>query len=403
MSTTVPIITRDETSTGGFTPETEFLTTRGPVRVDSLSVGDRVYALSGSTKLAKPKFVERIEKASFDGPLIALSGKRLDLRLHPTHQVLFTTKARPQPRYRRAENLTEQEYYHFVNDWQTPSGARVDTVDITEFVDEFEARATADVHGHTFRAALPDECEPSYVNSHTGYHFDPTAFKRYQSEIESVADEVSVRRGWKQRTQPYLFAGDDFVELLGWFITEGSVYWGEKRTAGIQLAQQTPRHRRRIEALLDRMGITPSVNERGFRFSSELYGILLESFCGSSSQTKRLPAFVWRLATEQQRLLLQTLLRGDGNDDGVYYTTSNRLAADMLRLCVEVGVKPGYTRRGKMWRLFTTSGQRRFRSSLNVSTVDVETSLYRVVVEDYESVFAGRNGRFQWVGASGVC
>lgn len=403
MPTQVPAITDDRVATGGFTPETELLTTRGPIRVDELSVGDRVYALNESARLAKPKFVKRIDRGPATEPLIEITGRRVNLRLHPTHRVLFATRGRPQPRFRQAGDLTQQEYYRFVNEWETPSGARVETVDITEFVDEYEARATTDDHGHTFRAALPDGCEPSYVNSHSGYHFDPTMFKRYQSDIESVADEVSVRRGRKRRTKPYLFAGDDFIEFLGWFITEGNVYRPpDRQTAEVKIAQETPTHHRRIAGLCDRMNLNPTVDERGFRFSSEVIGELLESLCGSSSHTKRLPSFVWRLATTQQRLLMETLVRGDGNERGMYFTASENLTADVLRLSVEVGMKPGYSRREDIWRVYTTKGQGGFRSSTNVSTVDVETSLYRVVVEDYGSVMAGRNGRFQWVGASGV-
>ncbi len=392
-----------DTDAGGFTPDTEVLTTKGPVKIADLSVGDRVYALNEAVGLVKPKLVRRIDTAPFEGELVTITGKRIDFRLHPAHRVLFQTKGLPIPRTRPAGELHETEYYRFVNTWETSGGARLETVDITDFVDEFEARATTDVHGHTFRAALPDGCDPSYVNSHSGYHFDPAVFKRYQAAIESVADEVSIRRRRRQRTQPYRFDGDDFIELIGWFVTEGSVYWGSaKQTATVQIAQETSVNRRRITSLFERMGISVSVNDRKFRFSSELFGILLESLCGSSSQTKRLPTFVWRLPTDQQRLLLETLLRGDGNEHRTYVTASERLARDVLRLCVEVGVKPRYSRRFKMWRLFLSRGNDGFRASVNVSTTPTQTVLYRLTVADYGTVLAGRNGRFQWIGVSNI-
>jgi DNA polymerase I len=388
---------------GGFVPETEIMTTAGPVNAAELTAGDRVYALSPTGGLVKPRILTGTDRVLHEGTVVEIGGKRVDLRLHPDHPVLYRTKSIRYPQVVRAAHLTQREYYRFINDWVTPDRPRLETVDITELVDEFEARAVTSDHGHTFRAALPEGCEPSYVNSHSGYHFDPEMFKRYQSVIESVADEVSVREGRKQRTVPYLFAGDDFIEFIGWYVTEGSVYWpAGKRTAQVQIAQDNPTHRRRIRALLDRMSLNVSINERRFTFGSSLFGQLLERLCGSGSESKRLPSFVWRLSTDQQALLLRTLLRGDGNVRGTYYTSSQQLAWDVLRLGVEVGVKPRYTRRNGMWQIYLREGNDGFRASKNVSTIERSTTLYQFTVEDYCAVLAGCDGRFQWVGVNSV-
>jgi DNA polymerase I len=229
-------------------------------------------------------------------------------------------------------------------------------------------------------------------------------FKRYQSAIELAADEVSVRERRNQRTHPYLFDGDDFIEFIGWFVTEGSVYWPEeKRTAQILVAQETPSHRRQIRALFRRMGLSFNETDKRFMFSSTLFGSLLESMCRADSRTKHLPRFVWRLPADQKRLLLNTLVAGDGNERGTYYTVSERLAYDVLRLALELGYKPRYTHRTNgCWQVFLSQGNDGFRSSTNVSTATSQMPLYRLVIEDYSAIIAGRNGRFQWVGVSGV-
>lgn len=100
--------------------------------------------------------------------------------------------------------------------------------------------------------------------------------------------------------------------------------------------------------------------------------------------------------------MLTTLLRGDGNERGTYYTSSDQLAADVLRLCLEVGVKPRYTRRNEMWRVYVRKGNNVFHSSKHVSTRDCQTTLRRLTVDDYSAVMAGRNGRFQWFSVSHV-
>jgi DNA polymerase I len=194
------------------------MTDTGPIRIEDLEPNARVYALNPMTGLVKLKSIADISIISNKRELVQLRGRGLDLRLHPSHPVLYRTKSIRWPRFVRAGSLSKREYYRFINSWSQPPGRSLETVDITDYLERFQARATTTAHGHTFRAALPEGCEPSYVNSHSGYHFDGPTFKRYQSAIESVAEEVSVREYRNQRTHPYCFGGDDFIEFVGWFI-----------------------------------------------------------------------------------------------------------------------------------------------------------------------------------------
>jgi len=95
-------------------------------------------------------------------------------------------------------------------------------------------------------------------------------------------------------------------------------------------------------------------------------------------------------------------LDGDGNDWGVYYTSSDQLARDVLQLCVEVGLKPRYGRRNEMWQLYIGQVNDRLSPDRQVSRIDIESCLYRLTVADYSVVLMGRNGKFQWVSVSRV-
>jgi len=399
-----PVFHNSEDGVGGLTADTEVMTDTGPIKIGDLESNARVYALNPMTGLVKLKSVTDIDIVPNECELVQLRGRGLDFRLHPSHPVLYQTKSIRRPRFVHAESLSEREYYRLINSWGLVRGTPLETVDITDYLERFQARATTTVHGHTFRAALPDGCEPSYVNSHSGYHFDGPTFKRYQSEIESVAEEVSVREYRNQRTHPYRFRGDDLIEFVGWFITEGSTYWSQnRRTVQVKIAQEKPKRRDQIRALFDRLGLPVSEAPRHFTFSSTLFGSLLESTCGIDSRTRHLPEFVWQLSVGQKCLLLDTLLAGDGNEHGTYYTTSERLANGVLRLVLEVGYKPRYTH-GKdgCWRVYLSRGNKCFQTSRNVSTVTSQSPLYRPTVQDFSAIMAGRDGRFQWVGTSGV-
>ncbi|WP_192498313.1 LAGLIDADG family homing endonuclease [Halorussus halophilus] len=368
-----------------------------------LTVGTLVYALDPTTKLIKLKLVTKIERVPFDGELVALETKRADLRVAPDHRIPYCTKANTEVRFKRADSLHERAYYKFINDWRRRPGRRLDTVDITDFVDDYEISASFEEHGHTVRAALPDGCEPVRNNGHTGYHFDAETFKQYQTEIEAIAEDVTIRHGPNHHRRPYRFDGDDFIQFLGWFVTEGSVHWSKSSdTAQVKLAQNDDRYRQSIRDLLERMGLLSYSNESYSGFSSKVFGRLFEALCGRGSHNKRLPQFVWDLHEDQQRLLLDVLLCGDGNDRQTYYTASTQLANDVLRLCLELGIKPRYSRRRGVWQIYVRTTKDGFNSTKHVQSVRAEGDLYRLTVADYCTVIAGRNGKYQWVGVSGV-
>jgi DNA polymerase I len=388
---------------GGFVADTEVMTVTGPTTVSELSSADSVLALNPTTGILKLKSIVRVEPVTDVDRTIAIETQRSDLRVAPDHRLVYTTKSGSTPRFARARDLDERYDYRFLNDWRFRSGTHLDEVDVTEFVDEYEVCAVTADHGHTFRAALPDGCEPSRRTSHTGYYFDSETFKQFQADIEASADETTIHAGPKCWRRPYRFDGDDFIEFLGWFISEGSVYWqSTSDSAEVKLAQKTDKHRSAIAALFERMGIRVNENNSGFSFSSTLYGELFEALCGSQSKKKRIPQFIWNCSLDQKRLLLETLLTGDGNKRRTYYTASDELAGDVLRLMLELGMKPRYTRRDSCWQIYMRTTNDGFQSSEHVFSTRTDCPLYRLTIRDFSLVMAGRNGKFQWVSVSEV-
>lgn len=390
-------------SDGGFSADTSVITTEGPKRIPELSAGDMLYTLDPSTARLDRNPVETVGSVPFSGSLVNIRGKRCDLLVHPDQRVPFCTKTISTIRFQRACDLHERADYKFVNSWTAPSYPRAEYIDITDLLDDYEIRATSEAHGHTFRAALPDDCLPCRQNSHTGYYFNAQTFKRYQEELESVADELSIVGGRNQRGRPYQFVTRDFVEFLGWFITEGSVTWRKKRnTAIVQIAQEKPEHRETIQALLTRMGFEFRSTQRSFQFGSALYGRLLTYLCGESSKDRRLPDLVWSLPTELKRVFFETLMAGDGNDYGTYYTISERLARDLCQFGLFLRMKPRYIRRDGLWELYWSERNDGFRPKTNVRTVQSGGEVYQLSVENNPLVMAGRNAKFQWCEVSTV-
>jgi len=388
-------------SIGGLTPETEMLTVSGPKRASAVSVGEPVYALNPDTGLLKQKPVASVETVRPQAPLVEITSLRADLRLEATHPIYFQTKTIDRPRTVQARHLDDRVYYRFLNDWRPLPGQRLGTVDLTDLTERYEARVHYDGHGNAFRARLPDGCEPCRGYGHTGYHFDSTTFKRHQATLERLGTHVEICSGPHSWGRPYRFDGDDFLALLGWYITEGSITPKNNRdSVAIKIAQEDPAGRERLHALFDRLGIDAAVSDRAFSFGSSVYADVLERLCGGSSTERHLPWFIWSLCQAQQQHLLDVLVAGDGDARGTYYTASRDLARDLLRLSAHIGRKPQYQVRKGNWRISTSSMRDGFRSDRNVRWLPPRGPVVRLTVEDYPAVLAGRNGNFQWVGVS---
>jgi len=393
----------NELCNGGFTGDTEVVTTTGLCSIADLDTTDSVLALNPVTGIVKPKAVVDIMPLNPAEEIVSIKTRRSDFRVMPDHRIPYTTKQISNPRFVRARNLPERINYRFLNKWRSRPGTRLPQVDITDVLTDFEARAEFDWHGHTVRRRLPDGCEPCRANGHYGYFFDAETFKTYQNELEALAENVTVHAGRNHWYRPYRFDGDDFIEFLGWFITEGSVTWKEDSdSAVVQIAQETPRYRDRIATLLERMNLSVDTQDRSFSFGSVIFGRLLNRLCGTGSKDMHLPDFIWECSAEQKELLFRTLVDGDGHESIKYYTASKQLAQDIMRLQVELGMKPRYERNGDIWRLSLSTIRDGFKSSRNVSFIEVTEPMYQLTIEDFSLILAGRNRTFQWIGVSNV-
>jgi len=391
-----------EQSDGGIPADTRLMTVQGPVAVQNLAAGTHVYVLDISTGRATLQPIEAIESFAYNGPLAHLNARRIDLRLHPDVRLPYRTRSIDTVRFQRAADLETRNEYHLVNEWQTTPGEALETVDVTDLTDAYQVAVLIDCHGHSFRAALPEGCEPIGRNEVTGYHFDAETFKQHQDVLEFLATEVYIRDSKNHWRRPYRFDAEDFIRFIGWFVTEGSITPKTNRDSiTIKIAQETPKYRHRLESLFDRMEIDVSDSERGYAFGSKVYARLLTQLCGDKSHSKHLPSFTWELCSDQQELLLDILIDGDGNDYNVFYTASDHLAADVMRLAVEVGKKPRYNRQPGYWEFHLRHVNDQFHPDYQLSTVQGDNTLHRVTIAEHSVALIGRNGKFQWVETQG--
>ena len=412
-----------------FTPDTEVVTPDGVRPITELAGGDAVYSLNPDTEEMEVKTVEETHAyPDYRGELVDIETSKIDFRVTPNHRMLVRkseTNGITDDGYSFVEagDLDRATNYELPHGWDGPDGERVDEVDLTELIDgEYEVWVRPSIHGHTFTAELgwTPRRVPRADGGQTGYVFAAEEFEEHREYVESVCETSFVRHESGREWIPRIFGGDDFLELLAWYVTGGNMYTPAERRFGddrrgsattIQIAQNAvadggDSDHETIGQLLDRMRLDYRVDDRSCQFTSELLGDLLQDRCGGGSVEKRIPDRVFEASVAQKRAFLETLIDGDGTSDHQtgswrYTTSSERLRDDVLRLCAHLGLTASYDRDGGHWRMYVAEDSKnalRMHGSGDRSTA--EDGVYCVTVEDNHTLLAGRNGKFQFVGQS---
>ncbi|WP_092662815.1 DNA polymerase domain-containing protein [Halorientalis persicus] len=410
-----------------FTPDTDVLTPDGVRNIRDLDVGDEVYSLDPETVEMEVKpVVETHAYPDYRGELVDIETSKIDFSVTPNHRMLV--------RKNETNGITDDEYgfveagelddatnYELPHDWDGPDGEELATVDLTELLDgDYEVWTNNDVHGHTLAAEVgwyPDKIVRQEIDD-TGYVFSADEFEEHREYLDEACSEFYVHSERDRKWIPRFYDGDDFLELLAWYITEGNVYTSADKQFGqnfrgssttVNIAQDAlpdggQGDHATIGDLLDRMEFDPYVDEKGYQFTSRLLGEWFESTAGADSFEKRIPEFVFETSQRQKRLFLDTLIAGDGDwqtNSWRYSTASERLRDDVLRLCAHLGLTTNYNEDSGAYRIYVTEDSKntlRMHRSADRSTAD--DGVYCVTVEDNNTLMAGRNGKFQFVGQS---
>ncbi|RJX49389.1 hypothetical protein DP106_09350 [Halonotius pteroides] len=412
-----------------FTPDTEVLTPTGVRDITDLAVGDQVYSLDPETQELEIKPVtETHAYPDYRDELVDIETSKIDFRVTPNHRMLVRKNDRngiTEDGYSFVEAGDLEDYcnYELPHDWTYDDGDRLETVDLTEFVDDYEVWVRPSVHGHTFTAELgfqPRRVPKADVDQ-VGYVFTPEEFEANREYIESVCERSFIHTESGRKWIPRTYDGDDLLAFLAWYITEGNVYTSGAKAFGdnyrgsattVKVAQEAVAdggsaeadHHAAIGDLLDRMGFDYYVDDRSYQFTSKLLGDLLDRLCGDDSFSKQIPDLVFEASTDQKERFLSVLIDGDGDrqpNSWRYSTSSEELRDDVLRLCTHLGITASYNADSGTWRIYVTEEPKNsFRMHRSGSRRTADDGVYCVTVADNHTLLAGRNGKFQFVGQS---
>ncbi|MBY6287379.1 hypothetical protein GLT90_02105 [Nanohaloarchaea archaeon H12] len=353
-----------------FTPDTEVLTPDGIRNITDITADDMVYSWNKETgEMEEKRVTETIEKPDYTDEIIHIQNNNIDLKVTPDHRMLVQrSQYFDEWETVDAGDLNEYTHYETPNRWTYDHANGIDKIDITRFIesDSFIVRENSITGG----------------NRHT-------SFDRF---VDANA----------------------FIELLGWYITEGSCYisdMNEARGDRVSIAQYKDVNNTSYDRIVDTiesLNAHASKTETCVELCGSVYSSVFTAIAGSGSENKRIPEFIFEeCSREQKELLFDVLMLGDGDSCNNRYTTkSTELRDDVIQLLWELGHKPTYTyddggeNNSGVWRIRYTSddtgkqSKQSFRMHRDASTETAENGVYCIQVEDNHTLVAGRNGKF---------
>jgi len=366
-----------------FTPGHEIMTAEGVKPVSEVEEGELVQSLNPETGDLEWKPVTRTyTQENYTGEVIRMKNRYVDLEVTPNHK-MYTKHVRPSAKakdryeWRDAEDLLKDTQAH-----QMPEFGSLDE---GKEVSEFDLSKTAE-----------------------SFNID---YKEKKGEIKDP------RR--QSQWIPKLYDIENVLRFIGWYVSEGSVYVTERKeyentTRGvahqISIANKTDQERDSIRALLKNMGLPFYESQNGFTISNKIWGEILIDMLGQRSGNKKLPDWLFLLPASRLQTFFDSAYQGDGDKRGPeegrwrYTTKSERLAADMKQLCLQLGWRSRIARDSGVYRVvifrdskygtepYIRHGQRERKS--------YSGPIHCLEVADNHTVYAGKNGKLNWVGQS---
>ena len=420
-----------------FSGDTEVLTPHGKRRITDLRVGDEIYTLNEKSGAVEVKPIIECQHFVYNGPLVEISSLHVDWKVTANHELYVGQRIAQigHERIRFSKRKALPEAYRSGRRYlfrHGPMNFAVNDEDSHEQVSLWP-EVLRDEKLILIRANRPWErrFSPSSRFSHYAFTHKLTHSKvgRYyrntRDVIDSIADspsrfeklydctlQVSNFEG-HGRYGPWSFGSHAFFEMIGWYVTEGSLQIGGNkrgsRFARIVISQRSKHraNRKRMISTVTRLGLKPRVWRNAIAFSSRVVAEFLRDKCGTESHDKRLPDFVFTAPLQLRKILFETLMLGNGNlKRGYYSTVSRKLAEDFQHLAFTLGreslIRTESLRSGSSVYRIKLYGRRHHTISSSNFGITPATGLdvYCVTAQDNHTIYAGRNGKFGWIGQS---
>ncbi len=355
-----------------FSEDTEVLTENGIKNIKDISLGEFIFTLNPETHDLEKHKVTQLHKLE-DEEFYSFKGSSVDFEVTKNHDLYFkTTAGFVKKKAYTFDNKLGKEFgqitlaHHNIVDSKVKL---IENIDLSKYLDD----------NHIL---LENGMVKDFIHS-------------------------------KCKEMPTTFNYLDFSEFLGWYISEGSVCTttkslnenldrGQVRIS--QSKEKNPENYSKIHSLLTRMKIPFGCDDFSFYFSSRLFINYIKENIGLGSDDKRIPSEFLKLETPSilKEALFNSLMLGDGTlSRNTYTTKSNKLKNDFFMLSFLLGKKiSNISLDNGCWRIYIKNKKQ--NSTVKYKNISKEKcekkNFYCITVEKNHIIYAGRNGKFNWIG-----
>jgi nucleoside-diphosphate-sugar epimerase len=273
--------------------ETEILTKEGWKPFPELTEQDEVMSMdvdTGDTDWTTPCEIQSYE---YEGEMVTVSNRRVDLKVTPNHRTLIGTS--------------------WAHGGQETFDARRKVVDADELGSEYR--------------------HPCFFTSFPAWEGNDSD----EFELPGCDREVNQSKVIKLKPKPIEL--NPWLRFFGWWVSEGTV-GKAKQTSNIRIYQSDADELIELfEGIgFDRDKVRHHIDEKQeyIELSDHQLATHLRRFKGQ----KHLPQWMRNLSREHLEVLFQALIDGDGTDNGrgwTYYTSGKKLAGDVQEIALKLG------------------------------------------------------------------
>ena len=282
--------------------DTEFLTSDGWKLYDNIEKGEKIGTYNKNTEMLEFQEPIKYYHYPYKGEMVHFNGRSIDALVTPNHRMFV------QP-------------YDYKDDWRI-----VEAKDV----------------------------------SWSQFHFKQ-ACNWEGKEIDTIKVPVPVSKKHDTVKRKELeWKVDDFLELLGWFVSEGCAteYGTNNGHYRIDISQNRGENSEKIRSVLNRLEI--GFNEFENKVGNISFIIQNKQIYDFIKPMKdKLPEWIFELSPRQLEIFLDSLCRGDGhlcnskNSRFEFYTTKKTIADQVHEISIKCGYRTNLSKRGyenKNWK-----------------------------------------------------
>lgn len=374
-------------------------------RMDELKVGDDIYSVDLSNMETQIDKITAIRVTNSNENLLRFYNRNCDIRTTKNHHLIYKTLWSNPIREEIADKLPKTGYWYFIKPQKLPQKSRdEEAIDLHQFCINRRMKELPEIR----------------VLREQGLGYRKIAKIMHRS-ISTIWLWLNTSMGEIKRN--LVFNLNDFLELLGWYISEGSIcrnkqkkhrpnYEGDYRIAISE--PKSSKYRSEIVDLFSRMKISYNNTDKSsiLSFHQELWRTL-RHYGGIHAHGKHINHELFNLSKNKLAILLDSLVKGDGSFYGkrrVYTTVSDRLKDDIIWLATYLGysasatlqkfnanLPQGGTYFCRRWVINMTPSIGHTKG-LKINEVPYNGKLYDITVEKNHNFFAGYKGKFILVG-----